>query len=92
MNCCYCKKILLNSLINYYDCIDCNCTFIFYNNGSPRIAYLYYKIYYFYFDFNSKYYALYKKDSFSQIYKFDNLPNITPQNIESKINTILAFL
>ena len=92
MKCCYCKKILLSSSVDAYNCNDCNCLIISYNNKSPRLVYLYYKKYYIYFDFHNKYYALYKKDSFNQIFEFNSAPDITPQNVESKINTILAFL
>lgn len=92
MKCCFCKKILLSSSIDSYNCIDCNCTIISYNDKFIRIVYLYYKTYYIYFDFHTQYYALYNKNSFDQIFKFNSDPNITPQNIESKINTILAFL
>jgi hypothetical protein len=95
MNCYFCNKIIYNAFIDEYHCYDCNCTVISGDAKSVLLIYLYYKEYYFYLDFYNDYYALYYRNNYKRsfyIYKFDNLPNITPRNIESKINTILAFL
>ena len=93
MNCYFCNKIILNSHIEEYHCHDCNCTVVSADNKSVRFVYLYYKTYYLYLDLYKKYYALNNCNrQFFRICQFDNLPNINPQNIESKIKTILAFL
>lgn len=93
MNCYFCNKIIHKSFIDEYNCYNCNCTVISSDNDSVRFVYLYYKTYYLYLDFHNEYYAIhFNNNRHFHIYRFDNLPNITPQNIESKINTILAFL
>lgn len=94
MNCYFCDKILPISSIHpdEYHCDNCNCTIIPYVNKSVRMIYLFYKQYYIYLDFHNRYYALYNKDSYDRVFLFNSLPNINPKNIESKINTILAFI
>jgi hypothetical protein len=95
MNCYFCNKIIINLHNEKYHCYNCNCTVVSGDNESVRFVYLYYKTYYLYLDLYKKYYSLNSlinnRPGF-RICQFDNIPNINPRNIESKINTILAFL
>lgn len=98
MNCYFCNKVLkcfkTSSSVEKYNCFDCNSLIISYEKQFPGFIYVYlfYKTYYIYWDYNKQYCALYYKDSYQKIFDFKSFPYINPQNIESKINAILAFL
>ena len=90
MNCYFCNQTATKSLDRYI-CNTCNAD-SYYFIRNLQLARLYHKSYFINLNFAHKSYALYKFYKLDPLYKWDYIPNITPQNIESKINTILAFL
>lgn len=92
MNCYFCN-LPASKKIDYHKCNICN-SYNYYYYHELEMVRLYHKSYLVVLNFKYKNYMLFK-DSFilyKPIYVWQSLPNITPQNVESKINTILAFL
>lgn len=92
MKCYFCSKNLIDLHNSFYKklfCNDCDCFMIYYYNNLMCV-YLHCSGYIFYFHMLSNSCILYKK--YKELFKFNFLPNINPQNAESKLISILAFM
>lgn len=91
MKCYFCNKNLISqeSFYKKINCQDCNCFMIYYYHNLMCV-YLNCLGYIFYFDIPSNNCILYKK--YVKLFEFNFLPNINPQNAESKLISILAFM
>lgn len=92
MNCYFCNLPATKEM-DYHKCNTCN-SYNYYYYYELEMVRLYHKSYFVSLNFKYKSYRLYKATAelYKTIYVWQSLPNISPQNIESKINTILAFL
>lgn len=94
MKCIFCNIPLKFIHLEEFHCIDCKSMHLYRFNNLNTVSFKYDK-YYIYFNFiqlNCSIYLLNKMMCAKVIYTFDYIPNITPKNIESKLNTILALL
>lgn len=92
MKCYFCNKNLIDLYDSFYKklhCHDCNCFMIYYYHNLMFVN-LNCSGYLFCFDILSNNCILYKK--YKELFKFNFLPNINPQNAESKLLSILAFM
>lgn len=95
MNCYFCNLPATKEMY-YYKCYTCNSYNYYDSYHGLQMVRLYHKFYIVILNFKYKIYSLclFKNSLglYKPIYVWQSIPNITPQNIESKINTILAFM
>lgn len=90
MNCYFCNLSLISES-NYRYCCN-NCNVYHYYDDNFELEFVTIQIDKYNLDLNIQFNSASIYEYFNKIYTFDYIPNITPQNFKSKLNTILTFL